>query len=217
MSLVVITGSTGLIGNEAARFFLEKDFDVVGIDNNFRKFFFGNDGDTSLVKSNLINTYKNYKHYDSDIRSSDEMNKIFKTLKNTISLIIHAAAQPSHDWAAKDPILDFQVNSLGTLNLLEATRNFSPDSPFIFMSTNKVYGDRINTFNYIENEKRFNLTEDNQYHSKGIDENFSIDQSLHSLFGVNKLSADLLTQEYGKYFGLKTTTLRGGLPIWSNP
>jgi CDP-paratose 2-epimerase len=210
MALVIITGSNGLIGNEAVRFFSDKGFDVVGIDNNFRKIFFGNDGDTSLVKENLIRNYSNYKHYDSDIRSSEEIIEIFKIYKNSISLVIHAAAQPSHDWAAKDPLLDFQVNTLGTLNLLEATRNFCPEATFIYMSTNKVYGDRSNSFEYIEGERRFNLSKDNIYKLKGFDENLSIDQSLHSLFGVNKLSADLLSQEYGRYFGLKTITLRGG-------
>jgi CDP-paratose 2-epimerase len=210
MSLIIITGSNGLIGNEAVRFFCEKGFDVVGIDNNFRKLFFGDDGDTSLVKSGLIKKYSNYKHHDTDIRDSEKINEIFKILNKSINLIIHTAAQPSHDWAAKDPILDFQVNSLGTLNLLEATRNFSPEAPFIFMSTNKVYGDRSNTLNYTEGDKRFDLSEDSPYRLKGFNENFPIDQSLHSLFGVNKLSADILTQEYGRYFGLKTTALRGG-------
>jgi len=210
MATVVISGSSGLIGNEAVRFFSNKGFDVIGIDNNFRLKFFGNDGDTSKVRAELETNFPNYKHFDVDIRDINSLKNIFSNYGESITLVIHAAAQPSHDWAAKDPILDFQVNSLGTLNMLENTREFCAEATFIFMSTNKVYGDRSNSLTYVESEKRFNPDEDYDYKNLGIGETFPIDQSLHSLFGVNKLSADLLTQEYGRYFGLKTTCLRGG-------
>jgi CDP-paratose 2-epimerase len=210
MSTVIISGSSGLIGNEAARFFCNKGFDVIGIDNNFRLKFFGTDGDTGKVRKELEDKFSNYKHFDKDIRDFDSLKRIFLSHGKSIDLVIHAAAQPSHDWAANDPILDFQVNSLGTLNMLECTREFCPDATFIYMSTNKVYGDRSNSLNYVEMETRFSPNENYDYRNLGIGETFPIDQSLHSLFGVNKLSADLLTQEYGRYFGLKTTCLRGG-------
>ncbi|CAB4572782.1 unannotated protein [freshwater metagenome] len=210
MSIVIISGSSGLIGNEATRFFCEKGFDVVGIDNNFRFKFFGSDGDTSKVRKELEGQYSNYKHYDVDIRDIESLQSIFSKFGGSIKLVIHAAAQPSHDWATKDPILDFQVNSLGTLNMLESTRQFCEEAVFIYMSTNKVYGDRPNLLRYSESETRYIPDESYEYKSLGISESFPIDQSLHSLFGVNKLSADLLTQEYGRYFGMKTTCLRGG-------
>jgi CDP-paratose 2-epimerase len=207
---VIISGSSGLIGNESVRFFCNKGFTVVGIDNNFRFKFFGNDGDTSKVRQELEETYSNYKHFDADIRDIDLLKNIFMEFGESIKLVIHAAAQPSHDWAAKDPILDFQVNSLGTLNMLESTRLFCSNAVFIYMSTNKVYGDRSNYLKYTELETRYSPDDNYDYKSFGIGEDFPIDQSLHSLFGVNKLSADLLTQEYGRYFGMKTTCLRGG-------
>jgi CDP-paratose 2-epimerase len=210
MGTVIISGSSGLIGNEAVRFFCNKGFDVVGIDNNFRFKFFGNDGDTTKVRKELEVNFQNYKHFDVDIREIESLKKIFSLYGKSIGLVIHAAAQPSHDWAAKDPILDFQVNSLGTLNMLEATREYCAEATFIYMSTNKVYGDRPNLLTYVESETRFIPEESYDYKNLGIGETFPIDQSLHSLFGVNKLSADLLTQEYGRYFGLKTTCLRGG-------
>jgi CDP-paratose 2-epimerase len=210
MGTVVISGSSGLIGNEAVRFFCSKGFDVVGIDNNFRFKFFGNDGDTAKVRKELEVNFLNYKHFDLDIREFESLKRIFSLYGKSVSLVIHAAAQPSHDWAAKDPLLDFQVNSLGTLNMLEATREYCAEATFIYMSTNKVYGDRPNLLTYVESETRFTPEESYNYKNLGIGETFPIDQSLHSLFGVNKLSADLLTQEYGRYFGLKTTCLRGG-------
>jgi CDP-paratose 2-epimerase len=210
MATVLVTGSCGLIGNESVRFFAAKGFDVIGIDNNFRFQFFGRDGDTNDVKKELQKNFKNYKHFDHDIRNFDKIEKLFKRYGNDIKLIIHAAAQPSHDWAAKDPILDFEVNSKGTLNLLECTRRYSPEATFIYMSTNKVYGDSPNRLNYVETPTRFSPIDESVFYAKGFDEQFSVDQSLHSLFGVNKLSADVLTQEYGRYFGIKTTCLRGG-------
>ena len=210
VSVVIISGSSGLIGNESVRFFCDKGFNVVGIDNNFRFKFFGNDGDTSKVRKELEGKYSNYKHFDVDIRDLDSLKKIYEHYSKSIKLVIHAAAQPSHDWAAKDPILDFQVNSLGTLNMLESTRQFCKDAVFIYMSTNKVYGDRSNFLSYIELETRYSPDNIYDYANSGFNEDFPTDQSLHSLFGVNKLSADLLTQEYGRYFGIKTTCLRGG-------
>jgi CDP-paratose 2-epimerase len=210
MATVLVTGSCGLIGNESVRFFCAKGFDVIGIDNNLRYKFFGSDGDTSEVKNELQNNFKSYRHFDVDIRNLNKIEKIFKRYAVNLKLIIHAAAQPSHDWAAKDPLLDFGVNSQGTLNLLECTRRFSPEATFIYMSTNKVYGDSPNSLNYIETPTRFSPINDKVFYADGFDEQFSIDQSMHSLFGVNKLSADLLTQEYGRYFDIKTTSLRGG-------
>ena len=210
METVVVSGSSGLIGNEAVRFYCNRGFDVIGIDNNFRFRFFGKDGDTNKVRKELESTFLNYYHMDLDIRDSDSIRKLFSKYKKAITLVIHAAAQPSHDWAAKDPVLDFQVNSLGTLNMLESTREFSPEATFIYMSTNKVYGDRPNSLKYSELETRYSPDEKYDFKNFGINELFPIDQSLHSLFGVNKLSADLLTQEYGRYFGMKTTCLRGG-------
>jgi CDP-paratose 2-epimerase len=210
VSIIIISGSSGLIGNETVRYFCGKGFDVIGIDNNFRFKFFGNDGDTSKVRKELESRFTNYKHFDADIRDIDSLKKIFMYYGESIKLVIHAAAQPSHDWAAKDPILDFQVNSLGTLNMLENTRQFCHEAVFIFMSTNKVYGDKSNNLTYTELETRYIPDDIYDYKNLGISEEFPIDQSLHSLFGVNKLSADLLTQEYGRYFGMKTTCLRGG-------
>lgn len=210
MTKVLVTGSSGLIGNETVRFFAKKKFEVIGIDNNFRKLFFGQDGDTESISSHLQSDFDNFSFNNGDIRDAGFINTLFENNKGEIDLIIHAAAQPSHDWAARNPLLDFEVNSLGTLNLLEATRLFMPNAVFIYMSTNKVYGDISNSFEYSEGENRYSLERTNQFFQYGFNESLPIDQSLHSLFGVSKLSADLLTQEYGRYFGLKTTVLRGG-------
>ena len=210
MTKVLVTGSSGLIGNETVRFFAKKKFEVIGIDNNFRKLFFGQDGDTESISSHLQSDFDNFSFNNGDIRDAGFINTLFENNKGEIDLIIHAAAQPSHDWAARNPLLDFEVNSLGTLNLLEATRLFMPNAVFIYMSTNKVYGDISNSFEYSEGENRYSLERANPFFQYGFNESLPIDQSLHSLFGVSKLSADLLTQEYGRYFGLKTTVLRGG-------
>ncbi len=209
MSVVIVTGSCGLIGSETVSFFAEKGFDVVGIDNNLRRAFFGEDGSIIWNQKRLQKKYKKYKHYSIDIRRENQIVKIFKKYASEIALIIHAAAQPSHDWAVKDPMVDFGVNSFGTLVLLEATRKFSPKSVFIFASTNKVYGDIPNRLPLVEKEKRFELPVDHQYY-QGIDESMSIDNCLHSLFGASKASADIMTQEYGRYFGLKTGIFRAG-------
>ena len=209
MSLAIITGSTGLIGSEAVNFFCDKGFDVIGIDNNLREFFFGKNGSTSWVKSKLIKRNKQFQNLNIDIRNYNKLKKIFTKYKKKISVIIHCAAQPSHDYGKKFPFLDFNVNATDTLNLLDLTKKFSPDAPFIFMSTNKVYGDRPNTLKIIEKKTRWELSKDDK-HFKGINENFSIDNSTHSFFGVSKTYADLIVQEYGKNIGLKTVCFRGG-------
>ncbi|TAM37206.1 NAD-dependent epimerase/dehydratase family protein [bacterium] len=209
MSVVIVTGSCGLIGSETVSFFAEKGFDVVGIDNNMRQSFFGADGSILWNKKRLQKLYKNYRHYAIDIRDERKIGSLFKKYGKDIVLIVHAAAQPSHDWAAKDPKVDFGVNAQGTLVMLEALRNFSPQAVFIFTSTNKVYGDTPNRLPLIEKEKRFELPGDHKYY-KGIDESMSIDNCLHSVFGASKVAADIMAQEYGKYFHLKTGVFRGG-------
>ncbi|MFH1198940.1 MAG: NAD-dependent epimerase/dehydratase family protein [Candidatus Omnitrophota bacterium] len=209
MSIVVVTGSCGLIGSETVSFFCAKGFQVVGIDNNMPKFFFGQDGDILWNKQRLEKKHKNYKHNAIDIRDEAKINKLFKKLGKDVVLIIHAAAQPSHDWAARAPMIDFGVNANGALVMLEAYRKNCPQAVFIFTSTNKVYGDRPNLLPLVELEKRFELPKEHRYY-KGIDETMSIDNCLHSLFGASKVAADILVQEYGKYFGLKTVIFRGG-------
>ena len=209
MSVVIITGSTGLVGSEAVKFFCDKGFDVVGVDNNLRKFFFGKDGSTIWLRNKLTKKYKNFKNYNSDIRNYKILNNIFKKYSKNISLIIHCAAQPSHDYGKNFPIIDFNVNATGTLNLLELTKKFCPQAPFIFMSTNKVYGDNPNKLKFYEKKLRWEIKNQNEYY-KGITEKFPIDECTHSFFGVSKTYADLIVQEYGKNIGLKTVCFRGG-------
>jgi len=209
MSVVIITGSSGLVGSESVDFFCNKGFDVIGIDNNLRKTFFGKEASTIWVKNKLIKKYKNFKNYNIDIRNINSLEKIFKNFKKNISLIIHCAAQPSHDYGKNFPLLDFNVNATGTLNLLELTKKYCPSAPFIFMSTNKVYGDNPNRLKVVEKQKRWELNKNNDYF-KGINEKFSIDNCTHSFFGVSKTYADLIVQEYGKNIGLKTVSFRGG-------
>jgi len=209
MSVVIITGSSGLVGSESVDFFCNKGFDVIGIDNNLRKTFFGKEASTAWVKNKLIKRHKNFKNYNIDIRSINSLEKIFKNFKKNISLIIHCAAQPSHDYGKNFPKLDFNVNATGTLNLLELTKKYCPSAPFIFMSTNKVYGDNPNKLKVVEKQKRWELNKNNDYF-KGINEKFSIDNCTHSFFGVSKTYADLIVQEYGKNIGLKTVSFRGG-------
>ena len=204
MKTVVVTGSYGLIGSEVCRFYDKLGFRIVGIDNDMRKYFFG---ESSKEKSD--NNFNNYIHHEIDIRDYEDLSKLFSTYSSDISLIAHTAAQPSHDWAAKEPITDFTVNALGTLNLLECTRLFCPDATFIFTSTNKVYGDTPNNLPLVELDTRYELDASHKFY-KGIDESMSIDQTKHSLFGVSKASADLMVQEYGRYFGMKTGVFRGG-------
>jgi CDP-paratose 2-epimerase len=209
MSVAIITGSAGLIGSEAVRFFASLGMHVVGIDNDMRKFFFGEEASTEWNRKCLEAEVEKYEHYDVDIRDYSRIREIFERFGKEISLIIHTAAQPSHDWAARDPFSDFSVNANGTLNLLQATREYCPESPFIFTSTNKVYGDLPNYLPLIEQEKRWEIDPSHRYYS-GISEDMSIDQSKHSLFGASKVAADVLVQEYGRYFGMKTGSFRGG-------
>ena len=209
MSIVLITGSSGLVGSESVNFFSKRGFSIIGIDNNLRKFFFGNEGSTNKIKNDLLKNNKNFKNYNTDIRNYRALEKIYKKYKKNISLIIHCAAQPSHDYGKNFPILDFNVNATGTLNLLELTKKYCPEAPFIFMSTNKVYGDNPNNLKIIEKENRWELKKNDEYF-KGIDEKFSIDNCTHSFFGVSKTYADLIVQEYGKNVGLKTVCFRGG-------
>ena len=208
-SVVIITGANGLIGSEAVKFFADKFDEVVGIDNNMRKYFFGEEGSTEKNKALLLKEVSNYIPYEADIREYTALENIFNRYGGEIKLIIHAAAQPSHDWAAKEPFTDYHVNSTGTLNMLELTRLFCPNAVFIFTSTSKVYGDNPNYINLIELEKRWDVSPSSFYHH-GFPETFSIDNTKHSLFGCSKVSADIYVQEYGRYFGLKTALFRPG-------
>jgi CDP-paratose 2-epimerase len=210
MKIALITGSGGLIGSESVDFFASKFDYIIGIDNNQREVFFGKDASVEWNLNRIKAKTKNYKHYSYDIRNYGEIEKIFKEYGKDIGLVIHAAAQPSHDWAAKEPLTDFNVNAVGTLNLLELTHNYCPESVFIFTSTNKVYGDNPNYLPLVELEERWEIDTAHPYYKNGIDENMSLDQTKHSLFGVSKAAADLLVQEYGKYFGMKTGVFRGG-------
>ncbi len=210
MSIVIITGSAGLIGSESVHFFAKLGFNIVGIDNDMRSFFFGESASTKWNSNSLQAKYgKRYKHCNLDIRDQSGIEKIFQQYSSDIKLIIHTAAQPSHDWAAKDPYTDFTVNANGTLVLLEATRQYCQDAVFIFTSTNKVYGDTPNYLPLQELETRWEIVPHHIY-GDGIDESMTIDRSKHSLFGASKVAADILVQEYGKYFGMKTASFRGG-------
>ena len=209
MKIALITGSCGLVGSESSIFFSKKGFKIIGIDNNYRKFFFGKEGDISWVKKKLKKDLKNYKHSGIDIRNYKNLEKIFKKFKKQIKVIIHAAAQPSHDWAKNQPFVDFDINAKGTLNLLELTRIYSPQAPFIFMSTNKIYGDNPNKLPLKEMNTRWEIQKSHKYLS-GIDETMSIDNCTHSFFGSSKSYADLIVQEYGKNVGLKTVCFRAG-------
>ena len=209
MSIVLITGSCGLVGSESSLFFSKKGFDIIGIDNNARRYFFGKDGDVTWVKSKLKKEIKNYYHFNTDIRNYNSIKKIFTKFKKKISLIIHCAAQPSHDWAKDNAFIDFNINAKGTLNLLELTKKYCPNSPFIFMSTNKVYGDNPNKLPLVEMRNRWEINKNHNFFN-GIDETMSIDNCTHSFFGASKAYADLIVQEYGKNVGLKTACFRAG-------
>ncbi|PQJ28095.1 NAD-dependent epimerase/dehydratase family protein [Rubritalea profundi] len=209
MPVAIVTGSAGLIGSEACKRLDKEGFTVIGIDNDMRAYFFGSEASTESNQVSLTESLTNYTPKKVDIRDIDKINALFSEYGADITLVIHTAAQPSHDWAAKEPITDFTVNANGTLNLLEAARNYCPDAVFIFTSTNKVYGDTPNSLPLVELEKRWEISESHPYH-KGIDELMSIDQTKHSLFGASKVAADVLVQEYGKYFGMKTAVFRGG-------
>lgn len=204
---VLITGSAGLIGSESARFFANKGFKVIGIDNDLRKYFFGLEASIAWNLRKLKKEVKNYTHFNIDIRNKKKIDEILK--ENKPDLIIHTAAQPSHDWAAKEPLTDFTINALGTHILLESFRRFCPEAVFIFTSTNKVYGDNPNKLPLKELKTRYELASNNPFY-KGINENMSLDNNIHSIMGVSKTAADLMVQEYGKYFGLKTVSFRCG-------
>ena len=204
----MVTGSCGLVGSESVKFFLKKGYEVIGIDNNQRKEFFGIDGDTTTIKNQLVKL-KKYKHFKIDIRKKKLLENIFKKYSRNIKLIIHAAAQPSHDWAKNFPTIDFEINASSTLSLLELTKKFCPHSTFIFMSTNKVYGDNPNKLKLIEKKTRWEINK-KEFFFKGIDETMSIDNNTHSFFGVSKTYADLIVQEYGKNLGLNCACFRAG-------
>lgn len=205
-SSILITGSSGLIGSEVALFFHRHGYNIHGVDNNQRAVFFGPQGDTRWNLQRISEEMGNYQHHEIDIRDREGILQLIREVRP--AGIIHTAAQPSHDRAAAIPFDDFDTNAVGTLNLLEAARQFCPESPFIHMSTNKVYGDRPNTLPLVEQETRWEFAEEAD--RKGIDEHFPIDQSKHSLFGASKLASDILVQEYGRYFQMPTCCLRGG-------
>ncbi len=210
MQTVIITGSAGLIGSEASRFFHAQGFRVIGIDNNMRAYFFGEGASTKWNQEKLEKENEGYKHYAADIRDYAAIEKIFAEYNTSVAAVIHTAAQPSHDWAAREPFTDFGVNATGTLNILEATRHHCPDAVFIFTSTNKVYGDTPNFLPLIETPTRWEVDPKHPFAEHGIDETMSIDQSKHSIFGASKAAADIMVQEYGRYFGMKTGIFRGG-------
>jgi CDP-paratose 2-epimerase len=209
MDVAIITGSAGLIGSEAAHFFADQGLNIVGVDNDMRRHFFGADASTAW-NLQRVQASPRYTHIDADIRDTDAMEALFRRYAGSIATVIHAAAQPSHDWAAKEPFTDFTINANGTLVLLEMTRRHAPHSPFIYMSTNKVYGDTPNRLPLIEQATRWECDPSHRFAEHGIDESMSIDASMHSLFGVSKASADLMVQEYGRYFHIPTGCFRGG-------
>ncbi|MCC7086361.1 MAG: NAD-dependent epimerase/dehydratase family protein [Pirellulales bacterium] len=210
MSVAIITGSAGLVGSASSRYFANQGLDIVGIDNDLRRHLFGAEASTCWQRAQLeADLGVRYRHLDADIRDAAAIQRIFRRYGNQIVLVIHAAAQPSHDWAANEPATDFTVNAVGTSNVLEATRQHAQDAVFIFTSTNKVYGDAPNRLPLVELETRWEI-DPNHGWMFGIPEEMSIDQSLHSLFGASKVAADVLVQEYGRYFGLKTACFRGG-------
>jgi CDP-paratose 2-epimerase len=210
MNIALVTGSAGLIGSESVEFFSTKFDMIIGVDNDMRKYFFGAEASTDWNRVRISETIPNYEHYAADIRDYAAIEKIFKQYGPDIKLIVHTAAQPSHDWAAKEPLTDFTVNANGTLNMLELTRLHCPSAVFIFTSTNKVYGDTPNYLPLVELDTRWEIAENHPYYKHGIDESMSIDNTKHSLFGASKVAADVLAQEYGKYFGMKVGIFRGG-------
>lgn len=209
MAGVVVTGAGGLVGAESSAYFCEQGYDVIGIENDLRAQFFGPGASTAPQLQRLVASYDGFRSVDADIRDAEAIDRLFAAEGARIELVVHAAAQPSHDWAAGDPVTDFTVNANGTLVLLEAVRRYCPDASFVFVSTNKVYGDAPNDLPLVELETRLELPEGHHWHG-GIDTSMSIDRSLHSLFGVSKASADLLVQEYGRYFSIPTVCFRGG-------
>lgn len=210
MNIALVTGSAGLIGSDAVEFFSDKFDLVVGIDNNMRQYFFGQDGSVEWNLQRIQDLIPNYVHRSVDIRNYQDLEVIFAEFGNDIKLIVHTAAQPSHDWAAKEPLTDFGVNATGTLNMLELTRLHCEKAVFIFTSTNKVYGDNPNYLPLVELEERWEIDQSHAYFEKGIDELHSIDHTKHSVFGASKVAADLMAQEYGRYFGMNVGVFRGG-------
>src|SRR3989475_5547800 len=209
MRTIIVTGSAGLIGSETVKRFAGEGAPVIGIDNDMRAEFFGAEASTKKIRDDLIASVRGYEHHDLDIRDAAAVMELFKRHRGAIEAVVHTASQPSHDWAARDPQTDFSVNANGTLNLLEAARKFSPEAPFIFTSTNKVYGDTPNRLPLRELPKRWEIEPGHEY-ERGISETMSIDYTKHSLFGASKAAADLLVQEYGRYFGMPTVSFRGG-------
>jgi CDP-paratose 2-epimerase len=209
MAVAIVTGSGGLIGSAAARHLAEAGYDVLGIENDMRAAFFGAEASTARTTRELAEACDAFHHLELDVRDREGIEALFARHARTLALVIHAAAQPSHDWAASDPHTDFTVNANGTLNLLQAAREHAPDATFVFTSTNKVYGDLPNELPLVELEARLELPAGHRWH-RGIDTTMSIDRSMHSLFGASKAAADLLVQEYGRYFGMPTVCFRGG-------
>lgn len=207
--IALITGACGLIGSQAAEFFSHKGFQIVGIDNDMRSYFFGPESSTVWNRRRLQETIPSYIHKNIDIRHEPDLRQVFEEFGQDIKTVIHTAAQPSHDWAAREPLTDFNINATATLHLLELTRCFCPAAVFIFTSTNKVYGDTPNRLPLIETETRWELPPEHVFFD-GIDETMSIDQSKHSIFGASKAAADVMVQEYGRYFGMPTVCFRGG-------
>ena len=210
MSVVLVTGSAGLIGSEAASYYGGLGFEIVGIDNDMRSAFFGPEASTASNRAWLEATLgAAYHHFDVDVRDRDSILRLFRRYGRAIELVIHTAAQPSHDWAAREPFTDFDINAVGTLNVLEATRLHAPEAVFVFTSTNKVYGDTPNRLPLVELDTRWEIAPGDPYEN-GIREDMPIDTCLHSLFGASKVAADVLVQEYGRYFEMRTACFRGG-------
>src|SRR6266850_2899373 len=209
MQTIIVTGSSGLIGSETAKRFAEKGLRIVGIDNDMRAQFFGAEASTKSTRDELVKNLREYEHHELDIRDAKSINTLFTKHRGTIRAVVHTAAQPSHDWAAREPQTDFTVNANGTLNLLEAARENCPEAPFVFTSTNKVYGDTPNRLPLRELETRWEIEAGHEF-EPGIPETMSIDATKHSLFGASKAAADILVQEYGRYFGMPTACFRGG-------
>ena len=209
MRKIIVTGSAGLIGSETVKHFAGEGFRIIGVDNDMRSRFFGAEASTQKTRDQLVKTVRDYEHHDLDIREAGAVLDLFKQYRSEIAAVVHTAAQPSHDWAARDPQTDFTVNANGTLNLLEAARAFCPEAPFVFTSTNKVYGDTPNRLPLRELPLRWEIEPGHEY-EPGISETMSIDYTKHSLFGASKAAADILVQEYGRYFGMPTACFRGG-------
>ena len=210
MAIALVTGSAGLIGSASVRFLADRGLEVIGIDNDMRSYFFGPDASTVWSREKLLNEVPGFVNLELDIRDREAMARVFARYGEAIALIVHTAAQPSHDWSAREPLTDFDINAVGTVNLLESCRRFAPEAVFIFTSTNKVYGDSPNRLPLIELESRWELDPSHPFSEHGIDESMNVDRSLHSLFGASKTAADLMVQEYGRYFGLRTACFRGG-------